>query len=64
MVSSHGTMSWGGRGVFLTEVLAGERVGLEEVDDGIWTLVFAATRLARFDARTRALCALPDGSER
>ena len=57
-VSSVGAISWRGRPLFLTEVLRGEDVGFEEVDDGIWVLYFATVRLARFDERTRRLTPL------
>lgn len=33
-------------------------MGLDEVDDGLWTLHFATTRLARFDERAWTLRAL------
>jgi putative transposase len=58
-VSSTGSISWGGRPVFLTEVLAGEDVAFEAVDDGIWTLAFATVILGRFDERTRRITGLP-----
>jgi transposase InsO family protein len=61
-VSPFGQLSWGGRALYLTEVLGGEDVAFDEVEDGIWMLYFAAVRLARFDARTRALTALPHAS--
>jgi putative transposase len=57
-VSPIGQVSWRDHPLHLTEVLAGERVGFEEVDDGIWMVYFAAVRLARFDERTRTLTAL------
>ena len=57
-VSPFGQISWGGRPLYLTEVLGGADVALEEVDDGIWLLYFATMRIARFDARTRTLTAL------
>jgi len=50
-VSSRGSVSWKGRPVFLSEVLAGHDVGFEEVDDGIWTCYFATIPLGRFDDR-------------
>lgn len=53
-VSSTGTVSWRGP-LFLSESLAGESVGFEEVDDGLWTVSFAAVALARFDERRRQL---------
>jgi putative transposase len=59
LVSSSGEIAWRGAPVFLTEVLAGEHVGLEEVDDGYWTLSFASIVLGRFDERTRTITALP-----
>ena len=58
-VSTCGAMSWRGAAVFLTEVLAGEYVALEEVDDGVWTLYLGAIPLARFHERTRQLTELP-----
>jgi transposase InsO family protein len=56
-VSTGGTISWGGHIVFLTEVLGGEDVALEPVDDTLWLVRFGALPLARFDARRR--CLLP-----
>jgi putative transposase len=53
-VSSSGCISWR-HPVFLTETLAGESVGFEEVDDGLWTLYFGTVALARFDERRRQL---------
>src|SRR5262249_45893067 len=57
-VAPIGQVSWRGRLMYLTEVLAGQEVAFEEVDDGIWVLYFAALRLARFDERTRTLTAV------
>jgi putative transposase len=54
-VSSAGCIKWGGHPVFLSDVLVGEDVGFEEIDDGLWTLFFAAVPLARFDARAKQL---------
>ena len=58
-VSPIGQVSWRGRPLYLTDVLGGEPVAFEEVDDGIWMLYFAAARVARFDERTRTLPAVP-----
>jgi transposase InsO family protein len=58
-VSTEGTLSWRGRPLFLTEVLGGEHVALEEVADGVWTLHFASVLLGRFDERTWTITALP-----
>jgi putative transposase len=57
-VSAIGHASWRGRALYLTEVLAGEDVAFEEVDDGVWVLYFGTIRLARFDERTRRLTAM------
>jgi putative transposase len=61
-VAPSGQISWRGRLLHLTEVLAGEDVALEEVDDGIWIISFVTVRVARFDERTRTLTALSHGS--
>jgi putative transposase len=60
-LGSNGCVSWAGRPLFLTEVLAGEDVGFEEVDDGVWTLYLGTVGLARCDERTRTFCDLPPG---
>jgi transposase InsO family protein len=54
-VKSHGHFRWNKRDVFLREVLWGERIGLEQIDDGIFTVYFAHLPLAQFDARTGKL---------
>jgi transposase InsO family protein len=54
-VSSNGCISWKGEPLFVATPLAGEHVALEEVDDGVWTLYFAAVALARYDDRRRRL---------
>jgi transposase InsO family protein len=51
LVSSQGHISWNGRLQFLCEALAGERVGLEEVDEGLWTVYYADVALGRFNER-------------
>jgi putative transposase len=60
-VSAYGYVSWRGRMLFLTEVLGGEDIGFEEIDDGIWLLFFGTIRLARFDERTHRLSAMSYG---
>ena len=49
---TYGNFSWHGHAVFLTHVLNGEPIGLEEIDDGIWTVYFCHQPIGRFDART------------
>lgn len=52
-VRDDGSIRWRGNRLFVTEVLTREHVGLEEVDDGIWSLFFANVLLGRFDERDR-----------
>ena len=54
-VSTTGSVSWRGRPLFLTEVLAGEDVAFEPLDESLWLVRFAAIPLARFDERRRLL---------
>ena len=54
-VSRGGTISWQGVLVFLSEVLQGEEVALEEVEDGIWNIIYYTTLLGRWEARTGLL---------
>jgi putative transposase len=50
-VRSGGEMKFKGRMQFVSQALAGQFVGLEPVDDGVWSLVFCETLLGRFDER-------------
>jgi putative transposase len=54
-ISSGGTFSWQGRPLFLSETLRGEHIGLEEVADGLWNLVYYRTLLGRIDVRSGLL---------
>lgn len=56
-VRADGSMKMRGQAVFLSEVLHGQLVGLEEITDGIWNIVYYRTVLGRFDARTRTITA-------
>ena len=47
-VQANGRMHWQATSVFLSRALADEWVGLEEVDDGLWTIYFAAMPIARW----------------
>lgn len=55
LVSSNGCVSWAGAPLFVATPLAGEYVAFEEVDDGVWTLWFATTALARYDERHHSI---------
>jgi putative transposase len=54
-VSTVGTFCLHGRQPFLTRVLCGQDVGLEEVGDGIWNIVYYRTLLGRWDERAREI---------
>lgn len=54
-VGSNGCILWQGRPLSLSHCLTHEDVGLEEVDDGIWSLFLGPMLLARLDQRTRKL---------
>lgn len=50
-----GQIKWQGRRLFVSEVLAGEWLGIEEVDDGLWSVYFGPLLLGRYDEREREL---------
>jgi hypothetical protein len=50
-VQKHGEFNWKHPHVFLTEVLAGERVGLEAIDERYWCVQFAGFPIAWFDSQ-------------
>jgi transposase InsO family protein len=52
-ISSSGTMKFNGVRWFVGDALAGELVGLEPIDDGVWSLQFYRFELARLNERDR-----------
>jgi putative transposase len=54
-VRANGYFSWNGHYIYLSTVLGGQRVGMEEIDDGIHSLFFGTRLLARLDERTMQL---------
>ena len=52
-VDDRGAIRWKNEKLFLSHTLMGEMVGLEEVDDGVWSLYYSSVLLARFDERDR-----------
>lgn len=54
-VGKSGSFRWRGGFVFLTTVLRHEYVGLEEVDEGLWSVWFYDVLVARYDERTKQL---------
>jgi len=51
-VRANGILHFRNRDLFLSEVLIGHRVALEEIADGVWSIYFYDLLLARFDERT------------
>jgi hypothetical protein len=58
-VYPHGQFFWKNDHIFLTKVLAGERIGLERIDDHNWRVLFASFPVARFDSRDLTIGPLP-----
>jgi putative transposase len=56
-VKSGGTIRFRGRLPFVSHVLEGADLGLEEVIDGVWNLVYYRTVLGRLDERTGEITA-------
>jgi transposase InsO family protein len=54
-VRHKGEIKFLGHCVFISQVLEGENVALEEVDDGIWSLYFCNSLLGRIDQRDMKL---------
>jgi putative transposase len=54
-VRSNGLIKWQSRMLFVSESLIGERVALDEIDNGIWALCFGHVELGRYDERTKKL---------
>ena len=57
-VSTAGTFRFKVKQPFLSNALADEYIGLEEVDDGIWNIVYYRTLLGRIDERTARITSL------
>ena len=50
-VSANGGIRWNSAWVNVSIVCAGEYVGLEEIDDGIWNVYFGPRKLGRLHER-------------
>lgn len=55
LVSSSGHIKLRGRVIFLSRVFAQHLVGLEEVDDAVWSISFGPVHLGRFSAKSGQL---------
>lgn len=58
-VSNCGTFRLHSGQYFLSQALNGEHVAFEEVQDGIWNIVYYTTLLGRFDERTHRITGAP-----
>ena len=54
-VRPKGEIKWRGRLLFVSRTLVRQRVGLEETDDGLWSLYFGPLLLGRYDERDQCL---------
>ena len=50
-VSNNGGIRWNHEWVNVSACCAGEYVGLEEIDDGVWNVFFGPLKLGRFHER-------------
>lgn len=57
-VMANGRITFQGASIFLSRALQTREVGLEEIDDGLWTIYFAHHPLARWIAHTQRLVPL------
>ena len=58
-VRRDGGIKWEGQQVFVGEAFAGERIGVEAVDDGLWHVHLGPLRLGVLHARSRTVVPLP-----
>lgn len=54
-VRTAGEIKWQGELLYVSDVLAGEQIGLEEVEEDQWAVYFGEVLLARFDGQERKL---------
>ncbi len=58
-VKRQGDISWKARHVYLSDTLAGELVGLRQIDDRLYDIYFGTIRLAQLDTYDKKLKHLP-----
>lgn len=61
-VASNGGIRWKNRFLNITTVLMDQYIGLEEIDDGLWTVYYSTIELGRLNERTYRITDL-DGEE-
>jgi len=52
-IRTGGEIKFKGRMQFVSQALAGQLIGLEPIDDGVWSIIFCNTLLGRLDERKR-----------
>lgn len=52
-IRSNGTMKWGGREIFISETLSGERIGLLQVGEKEWKIYFSTFVIGVFNEETK-----------
>jgi transposase InsO family protein len=55
LVQEHGQFKWNGSKVFISEVLRGERIGLELIEEDHWLVYFSSMPIALFDSHERLI---------
>lgn len=63
-VSNKGTFRLHSGQIFLSQTLNGENIGLEEVQDGLWNILYYDTLLGRFDERKKLITGAPSLKEK
>jgi transposase InsO family protein len=59
LVRARGDITWKTRHIYLTQILAGELVGLRQVAQDLWDIYFGPIRLAQLDNARKRLIHLP-----
>ena len=54
-VGPNGCLSFKRKVLFLSEALKGQKVGLEEIEEGIWSFYFSPVLVGRYDERQQRL---------
>jgi transposase InsO family protein len=62
-VQEHGQFKWNGNKVFISEVLCGEPIGLELIEEDQWLVYFSYMPIALFDSYQRLIHPLGAASE-
>jgi len=54
-VHSKGSIKWQGQNLYVSEALLKQTLGLEEIDDGLWSIYLGPVLLGRYDERDQKL---------